>query len=263
VAEKFGGENVTCDFKEQSEVHVAEIIVRDAIEFGADLIVMGAHGASGYNDDGPIFDFAASFTQGTFDVASIGSVAAGVLNHAPCSVQIIQYVTSASSDMQERKNVTAVDDTRFLVAVNDTPQSRAVIDEIVARTWLPTSLFQVIAVVQEPKSIVHSSLYKDPEIDQTHKQIYAAQKAHLEKHCAGYAHEIKEKLGKDMVPHHVLEGNVRSCILQIAQDWGADMIMIGAHDRDKSMLEHFLGSTARAVVDNANCSIEVVRPRRK
>jgi nucleotide-binding universal stress UspA family protein len=265
VAEKFGQSNVTCDSRVQSQQHVAEIIVNDATSWQADLIVMGAHGASGYNEDGVLSSIAAMLnpTPGFYDANSIGSVTAGVLNHAPCSVQIINYITSASTDMQDRKDQPSVEDNRFLLAVNDSDSARAVIDEVVRRPWLPSSTFQVIAVVEEPKSIVHSKFFKDPEIDAAHKQIYAAQKAKLEKLAAKYAAEIKEKVGKSTVQHHVLEGNVRSCIMQIAQDWGADMIMIGAHDRDKSIMEHFLGSVARAVVDNASCSVEVVRPRRK
>ena len=59
--------------------------------------------------------------------------------------------------------------------------------------------------------------------------------------------------------YHVLEGNVRSLILQIAQDWPADLIVLGAHGQDKSIMEHFLGSVARAVVGNAMCSVEIIR----
>jgi len=264
VAAKFGESKVTVNSQEQSQSHVAEIIVQQAREWRADLIVMGAHGESGYNEDSPVLAFKQMLnpTPGTFDAGTIGSVAAGVLNHAPCSVQIINFITSAATEKDERKHLPSQDDSRFLLAINDSPSARAVIDEVLARPWLPTSIFQLIAVVEEPKSIVHSKLWKDPEIDTAHKQIYATQKAQLEKLTEAYANEIKQKLGKVVVEHHVLEGNVRSCILQIAQDWGADMIMLGAHDRDKSLWEHFLGSVARAVVDNADCSIEVVRPRK-
>ena len=266
VVTKFGEGKVTVNFQEQSQRHVAEIIVSQANEFQADLIVMGAHGASGYNEDGVLTDVVHDVGQmlvpGTFDQGTIGSVAAAVLNHAPCSVQIINFITSAASEMDERKRLPSYDDTRFLLAVNESANARAVIDEVLSRTWLPSSTFHVIAVVEEPKSIVHSKLWKDPEIDATHKQMYATQKERLEKLTEGYAKEIKQKHDKVAVQHHVLEGNVRSCILQIAQDRGADMIMIGAHDRDKSLWEHFLGSVARAVVDNADCSVEVVRPRK-
>jgi len=265
VAKKFGETKVSVNFQEKSQQHVAEIIVREAIDWQAQLIVMGAHGESGgYNQDSPLaaVEQMLNPAPGTFDAGNIGSVAAGVLNHAPCSVQIINFITSAATQMDDRKHLPSQDDTRFLLAVNDSPSARAVIDEVVARPWLPTSVFQVIAVVEEPKSLVHSKLWKEPEIDAAHKQMYASQKAKLEKLTESYAAEIKQKLGKAAVQHHVLEGNVRSCIMQIAQDWGADMIMLGAHDRDKSLWEHFLGSVARAIVDNADCSVEVVRRRK-
>jgi nucleotide-binding universal stress UspA family protein len=264
IAEKFGSDKVSLNVQEQSQQHVADVIVKEAFDWRSDLVIMGAHGASGYNEEGEVSSIADMINPapGTFDANAIGSVAAGVLNHAPCSVQLVTYITSHATEMDERKKVSSENDNRFLLAVNDSRAARAVVDEVLARPWLPTSSFQVIAVVEEPKSIVHSKLLKEPDIDAAHKQLFSEQKSKLEKLAEGFANEIKQKHGKNQVIHHVLEGNVRSCILQIAQDWGADMIMIGAHDRDKSIMEHFLGSVARAVVDNADCSVEVVRPRK-
>jgi nucleotide-binding universal stress UspA family protein len=264
VAKQLGDNNVSLDIQEQSQQHVADAIVKEASDWRADLIIMGAHGASGYNQEGELSSITGFLNpkQGVFDANTIGSVAAGVLNHAPCSVQIINYITSHASEMDQRKNVSSDNDNRFLLAVNDSRAARAVIDEVLARPWLPTASFQVLAVVEEPKSIVHSKLLKEPDIDASHKQLYASQKTKLEKLTAGFAEEIKQKHSQNQVKHHVLEGNVRSCILQIAQDWGADMIMIGAHDRDKGIMEHFLGSVARAIVDNSDSSVEVVRPRK-
>jgi nucleotide-binding universal stress UspA family protein len=117
-------------------------------------------------------------------------------------------------------------------------------------------------VVPEPRSVMHSRFFKDPQIDKAHQELYAAQRHALEKLVKDSATKIESKLVKNKVTYHVLEGNARSLILQIAQDWPADMIILGAHDRDKDVLEHFLGSVAQAIVNNADCSIEIVRAKK-
>lgn len=56
----------------------------------------------------------------------------------------------------------------------------------------------------------------------------------------------------------VREGNAAKAILHEAKEWGADLIVIGAHGL--SGLETLvMGNVARHVVDHAPCSVEVVR----
>ena len=243
---KFGKGKVVGNYYEAKPAGIAGIILELAKNWQADIIIMGSHGTSGWDDQ------------------SFGSVTLAVVNNAPCSVQIVHYVPSSSLEKKQKQNLPLeelMEETRYLVAINDSANSRSVIDSILSRPWPPDSKFQLISVVPEPKSVFHSRWIKDIKIDEAHKKLYAAQKQILEKLVKDTAGEIEAKLGKGKVTHHVLEGNARSLILQVAQDWPADMIIIGAHDRDKSILEHFLGSVARAVVNNADCSVEVVRSR--
>jgi nucleotide-binding universal stress UspA family protein len=55
------------------------------------------------------------------------------------------------------------------------------------------------------------------------------------------------------------EGEPRTAILDAAQRWPADLIVVGSHGR--SGLDRFLlGSVSEGVVRHATCSVEVVRP---
>lgn len=68
---KIAGENVSI----QTEIftgNVKKIIVEEAKDFGADLIVAGSHG------------------KGFFERALLGSVSDFVLHHAPCSVLVVR-----------------------------------------------------------------------------------------------------------------------------------------------------------------------------
>jgi nucleotide-binding universal stress UspA family protein len=58
----------------------------------------------------------------------------------------------------------------------------------------------------------------------------------------------------------VLEGDPRATIVNEAERWRADLIVMGSHGRTGLKL-WLIGSVAGAVVSHAPCSIEVVRRR--
>jgi nucleotide-binding universal stress UspA family protein len=59
----------------------------------------------------------------------------------------------------------------------------------------------------------------------------------------------------------VREGDPRSVIVDEADEWGADLIVVGSHGRT-GLTRWLLGSVAQAIVGHASCSVEVVRQRR-
>jgi nucleotide-binding universal stress UspA family protein len=53
-------------------------------------------------------------------------------------------------------------------------------------------------------------------------------------------------------------GNPKSAIIDAANKWHADLIVLGSHGR--SAVQRFLmGSVSEAVVRHAHCSVEIVR----
>ena len=56
-------------------------------------------------------------------------------------------------------------------------------------------------------------------------------------------------------------GAVYPELLSEAEDWGADLIIVGAHKR--SMATYLLGSSAAAIVRHATCTVMVVRSGKK
>ncbi len=60
------------------------------------------------------------------------------------------------------------------------------------------------------------------------------------------------------VSTHVLEGIPKVAILEEAQNWGADLIMLGSHGYGAT-LRFLLGSVSHAVALHAPCSVEIVR----
>jgi nucleotide-binding universal stress UspA family protein len=90
----------------------------------------------------------------------------------------------------------------------------------------------------------------------------------------GYAPELEGQLKKarESVAHvaemlreagfiaepHVLQGEVRTVILDTAEDWRADMIVLGSHGKT-GLLKLMMGSVAESVGRHARCSVLIVR----
>ena len=64
-------------------------------------------------------------------------------------------------------------------------------------------------------------------------------------------------LPKESVSTHLRFGGTYPEILAEADEWGADLIVIGSHR--PAMSTYLLGSTAKSVVRHATCSVLVVR----
>ena len=58
----------------------------------------------------------------------------------------------------------------------------------------------------------------------------------------------------------VSEGDPKTRIVEVAEQWGADLIVLGSHGR-KGFDRALLGSVSEAVARYASCSIEIVRIR--
>ena len=64
------------------------------------------------------------------------------------------------------------------------------------------------------------------------------------------------------VSTRVVEAEARNGILDIAAEWGADLIVLGSHGRN-GFQRFLLGSVAEFVARHADCSVEIVRVPRK
>jgi nucleotide-binding universal stress UspA family protein len=59
----------------------------------------------------------------------------------------------------------------------------------------------------------------------------------------------------------VSEGVAKSVILDVAESWSADLILVGSHG-DNWIERFFLGSVSEAVARHASCSVQIVRARK-
>ena len=131
----------------------------------------------------------------------------------------------------------------ILLAIDHSVSSETAVSEVVARPWATASKVCVLSVVEPPLLLVI------PAIVQTATEAAQA----LVKNAADRL--IAQGLETST---HVIQDNPRTGIVDYAENWGADLIVVGSHGQ--SAISRFLmGSVAQAVVRHARCSVEVVR----
>jgi nucleotide-binding universal stress UspA family protein len=202
------------------------VILEEAEAFGADLIVVGSHG------------------HGMLERFLLGSVSQAVVLHARCSVEIVRMP-------EVRREVM-----RILVATDGSEQSEAAVDEIARQHFPADTEVRVISVVEPPNfgEGVDMSFYVEIE-----KIAHERARAAVEK-AAARLRADEESLQLN-VTTEVISGPPKRVILERAEAFSADLIVVGSHGH--GMLGRFLlGSVSQAVALHARCSVEIVRSRK-
>jgi nucleotide-binding universal stress UspA family protein len=203
-------------------------LIRKADEWKPDLIVMGARGLSVFG--GRLI---------------LGSISQRVLYEARCSVRVAR-----GSDSTDDKPV------RILIGVDNSPDSKAAVDEVCNREWPRGTEVGLLVVVDTVMAIA-----TDPA-DASAKWIEVAEEENWDQVRELFA-PAAEKLRNAGLHAEVLirRGNPADQLLQEAHTWGADCIFVGAKGT-RGIDRLLLGSVSSAVSARAHCSVEVVRPKK-
>ena len=147
---------------------------------------------------------------------------------------------------------------KVLLAVDGSDHSAAAIDEIARQHFPPDSRVRVISVVGPPNTL---TTYPSDAVDM---DIYvrlenaARERARVAVDKAAAALRAREQSRQLNVTTEVLSGSPKRVILEDAEAFGADLIVVGSHGH--GMLDRFLlGSVSQAVALHASCSVEIVR----
>ena len=145
---------------------------------------------------------------------------------------------------------------RILLAVDGSPYSEAAINEVASRVWPADTEVKIITAFELP-------LAPAPE-------VWALPPGYFEKleeaardqaRCVndGALAKLKGSAAPAIaITGEILAGPARSVILEEAEAWQADLIVLGSHGYG-AWQRFLLGSVSQAVVSHAKCSVEVVR----
>ncbi len=145
---------------------------------------------------------------------------------------------------------------KVLLAVDGSQFSEAAIEEVIRRPWPPSTEVRILSVVHpfpfpllpDPFN-VGAACYYESLGEEKKRASCAIDKA---------AQQVREGAPHLTVSAERLEGSPKKMIVEEAERWGADLIVLGSHGHGPAM-RFLLGSVAQAVVVHAHCSVEVVR----
>ncbi|HLM56389.1 MAG TPA: universal stress protein [Pyrinomonadaceae bacterium] len=147
---------------------------------------------------------------------------------------------------------------KILLATDGSPCSDAAVEEVARRPWPDDTQVRVVSVVEPPGALVaepYMGLAGYFEEVERLKRERAAEVVAL----------AAEKLRADgkngmLVSTETLTGSPKRLIVEEAEAWGADLIVVGSHGY-KSWERMLLGSVSQAVAAHSKCSVEIVRCR--
>ncbi len=146
---------------------------------------------------------------------------------------------------------------KVLLAMDGSPHSHAALVEFATRPWPHGTEVQILTVIHpaiplfmEPTLVVVAAHVE--QVDGLYREAPALVNAARD--------VIRGALPGVLVTTKILEGIPKDTIVQEAQDWGADLIVMGSHGYGR-VRRVVLGSVAGAVVAKAPCSVLVVRAK--
>ncbi|MFN7948088.1 MAG: universal stress protein [Blastocatellia bacterium] len=145
---------------------------------------------------------------------------------------------------------------KILLATDGSAYSEAAVHEVARRPWPAGTVIKVLSAVELPfiptteTWALPDSYYSELEKSEKEKAKLALDKAieHL-RIAQGPTVEITSEMH---------EGKAEEVILDEADRWGANLIVLGSHGY-RGFKRFLLGSVSQNVASHAKCSVEIVR----
>ena len=208
-----------------------KVILDRAESTDTDFVVVGSHGAS-------------ALTR-----FLLGNVAAAVLRYAPCSVEVVR------ARVREKESQSG---TRVLLATDGSECSELAARSIAEWTLPIGTEVRVLSAVELVLPGVRAFL-EPPFVDSALMKSLRGEAMKRAQNAIGAAAQILSSSALTVSESiSVLLESPKAVILDEAERWGADLIVLGSHGR-RPLDRFLLGSVSEAVALHAACSVEVIR----
>lgn len=145
---------------------------------------------------------------------------------------------------------------KILLAIDGSPCSELAVTEVSRRPWPTGSEVRVISVVEIPNVLAVEPWAVPPTyFEDVMKDVREV----AQKPVEGAVTKLRAGEDKTLkVTSEIIEGSPKRAILDEAERWGADLIVVGSHGYG-ALNRFLLGSVSQAVALHAKCSVEIVR----
>ena len=147
---------------------------------------------------------------------------------------------------------------KILLAIDGSRFSDAAVAEVASRLWPADSEAKIISVAETPVvPVVETWVPPDNYYEVLEKAGEEQANAIIERAAKWIRRGQEDRL---RVTTEVIKGYPKHIIVEEADRWGADLIVVGSHGY-RGLTRLWLGSVSRAVASHAKCSVEIVRSR--
>jgi nucleotide-binding universal stress UspA family protein len=145
---------------------------------------------------------------------------------------------------------------KILLAVDGSLCSEVAADEVARRPWPKGTSIRVLTAYELPLPLTPEGWALPPGyFDEMDAAIREQARTTVDR----VMEKLIPKISTDIrLEAKVLPGAPRVVILEEADSWGADLIVVGSHGH-RAWERFLLGSVSLSVVSHAKCSVEVVR----
>jgi len=194
----------------------------------ADLLLVGSHGLK------------------TLARLAFGSTVRAVLRHTHCSVEIVRA--------PEKQFVPGKQGKRILLATDGSEFSTAAVKSVAERPWPKDTEVKVISVPELALWLGEFPYFQLAQVEElNHSAIDAARAA------VALAKETLRRTALQVSTDVPVDREAPAkAILEEANEWNADLIVVGSHGR-RGFDRIAMGSVSEALAMHAHCSVEVVR----
>lgn len=148
---------------------------------------------------------------------------------------------------------------KILLATDGSPCSDAAVEDVARRPWPDDTQVRVVSVVEPPGALVAEPYMGIAGYFEEVERLKRGQAGEVVEQAAERLRAAAGKKGM-LVSTETLTGSPKRLIVEEAEAWGADLIVVGSHGY-KSWERMLLGSVSQAVAAHAKCSVEIVRCR--
>jgi nucleotide-binding universal stress UspA family protein len=148
---------------------------------------------------------------------------------------------------------------KIVLAIDGSKYSEAAVQSVIEQAQPQGTEVRVLHVVQPPSQALEFVVSAAGQVAGYMPTLAPEFEAELKQAGELVAKTVGLLRSKDLTATFAVEqGDPKSKIIEVADKWRADLIVVGSHGRKG--LEHFLlGSVAEAVAHHAGCSVEIVR----
>jgi nucleotide-binding universal stress UspA family protein len=148
---------------------------------------------------------------------------------------------------------------KILLAIDGSPCSEVAVEEVARRPWPPDAQVRIISVVEPPGALTAEPYMG---VGGYFEEVERLKRRQAEEVLARASEVLRAGAAQMGVSTEALTGSPKRTIVEEAEAWGADLIVVGSHGYH-TWERMLLGSVSQSVAAHALCSVLIVRCKGK